>query len=125
MSSQARRTLREYVINILNRGDSQIERLFRNYEPFMQEQRAYKIEEMNFTIDTLASSLQEIASYLFTPGETYKPHVIVVLFMYCIEIDEYFKKHHQNYKTDLLVDAIVNILISIDYEVPKSYCSIL
>ena len=124
MSRQARR-LREYVVNILNHGDSRMEQLFQYYEPFMQERCAYNIEEMNFTIDTLGSSLQTIASYLFTPRESYKPHYVTVLFMYCMEIDEYFKKNHQNYNTNLLVDAIVNILINIDYVVPKSYCSIL
>ena len=126
MSSQARRRLREYVVNVLNHNDSRMEYRFHYYEPFMQERGAYAIEEMNFTVDTLASSLQQIAGYLFAYGrESNKPHYVVVLFMYCLKIDEYFKKNHQNYKMDLLVDALVNILIKIDYVVPKSYCTIL
>ena len=126
MPNQARR-LKEYVLNILNHNDGRMERIFQYYEPFMQERGAYKIEEMNFTLGTLASSLQTIASYLFTPGEgNNKPHYVTVLFMYCIKIDEYFKKKNQkDYKTDLIVDALVNILINIDYNIPKSYCSIL
>ena len=123
MSNQARRRrLKEYVTNVLNHNDGRMERIFQYYEPFMQERDAYKIEEMNFTLNTLAPSLQTIASYLFARGE---PYHVTVLFMYCIKIDEYFKKNQKDYKTDLIVDALVNILINIDYNIPKSYCSIL
>ena len=124
MSKQARR-LKEYVLNILNHNDGRMEHIFQYYERFIQERKLFKIEEMNFTLNTLASSLQMIASYLFTPGEVYKPYHVTALFMYDIKIDEYFKKNQKDYKTDLLVDALVNILINIDYNVPKSYCSIL
>ena len=115
------------TVNVLNHNDGRMERFFQYYEPFMQERDVYKIEEMNFTLNTLAPSLQTIATYLFTSRrEANKSYYVAVLFMYCIKIDEYFRKKNQkDYKSDLIVDALVNILINIDYNIPKSYCSIL
>ena len=124
MSKQARR-LKEYVTNVLNHNNTRMEQIFQDSEHFIQKWKLFKTEEMNFTLNTLAPSLQTIASYLFTPGEAYKPYYVTALFMYCIKLDEYFKKNQKDYKTDLLVDALVNILINIGYNVPKSYCSIL
>ena len=118
--------LKEYVTNILKRNDARMESIFQDNEHVMQEWELFKIEKMNFTLETLASSLQTIASHMFLPGEGYESGHVVALFLYCMKIDEYFKKNHANYKTDLLVDVLVNILIKVDYIIPKSsYCSIL
>ena len=118
--------MKEYVTNILNRNDAIMETIFRDNEHVMQEWELFKIEKMNFTLDTLASSLQTIANHLFIPGEEYKWGHVTSFIMYCMKIDEHFKKNHANYKTDLLVDVLVNILIKVDYIIPKSsYCSIL
>ena len=128
---QARRKLKEYVTNILNHDDPRMTFIYQDCEHLMQESnnnicKIEKIEKMNFTLDTLASSLQTIADHIFTPGEVYKPYYVVSLFLYCMKLDEYFKKNLKDYKTDLLVDVLVNILIKIDYNIPKPYyCSIL
>ena len=124
MSKRATR-LKAYVTNILNSNDIKMEFIYLSNEDFMWEGNACKVEDMNFTVDTLHSSLQIIADHTFTPGEVYKPYHVVALFLYCKKIDEYFRKSHDNYNSDVLVDALVNILIKIDYNVPRSYCSIL
>ena len=103
-----------------------METIFQDNEHVMQEWELFKIEKMKFTLDTLESSLQTIANRRFLPGEGYESHHVTALFLYCMKIDEYFKKNHANYKTDLLVDILVNILIKVDYIIPQSsYCSIL
>ena len=131
-SCQAGRKLKEYVTNILNHDDLRMEFIYQDCEHLMQESnnnnicKIEKIEKMDFTLDTLASSLQTIADHMFIPGEAYKSYYVVSLFLYCMKLDEYFKKNLKDYKTDLLVDVLVNILIKIDYNIPKPYyCSIL
>ena len=118
--------LKEYVTNVLNRNDVRMEAIYRDQEHIILEWELFKIEKMNFTLESLASSLETIADHLFIPGEEYKWGHVTAFIMYCMKVDEHFKKNHANYKTDLLIDILVSILIKIDYNIPKSYyCSIL
>ena len=118
--------LKEYVTNILKRNDSIMEAIYRDQEHIILEWELFKIEKMNFTLEGLASSLETIADHLFIPGEEYKWGHVTAFIMYCMKVDEHFRKNHANYKTDLLIDILVTILIKIDYNIPKSYyCSIL
>ena len=80
---------------------------------------------MNFTLDNLDISLQTIASYLFTPGEAYKSHNVDALFIYSMKLDEYLLENIRNYKTNILVDILVRILIVIDFHIPRKDCIIL
>ena len=116
--------LKEYVTNVLNGNDARMEAIYRDQEHIILEWELFKIEKMNFTLESLASSLETIADHLF--GEEYKWGHVTTFIMYCMKVDEHFKKNHAKYKTDLLIDILVTILIKIDYNIPKSYyCSIL
>ena len=119
--------MKDYVTNVFNHNDGRMEHIFQFCEPFMREGDVYKsIEEMNITLPTLASSLQKIADVVFTSRKANnKPYHVAALFMYCIKMDEYFKVDQKDYTSDLIVDALVNILIGVNYNIPKVYCSIL
>ena len=109
-------------MKILMHKDTRLQFIYKDNDHFLE---TFEIENMNFTLDTLNISLQTIASYLFKPGEAYKTHNADALFIYSMKLDEYLLENIRNYKTNILVDILVNILIGIDYIVPKIYCIIL
>ena len=122
MSLKRRGELKEYVMKILMHKDTRLEFIYQDNDRFL---KTFTIENMNFTLDNLDVSLQSIASYLFRPGEAYKTHYVDALLIYSMKLDEYLLENIRNYKTNFLADILVGILIVIDYDVPKRYCTIL
>ena len=102
--------VKRYITNVLNRNDGWIEYLYKDNRSKIDENNLFNIEKMNFTMDTLESSLKTISGELLL-GEAYKPYRVAVLLIYCIKIDEYFKKEHIDYETELLIDILVKILM--------------
>ena len=122
MSLKRRGELKEYVMKILMHKDTRLEFIYQDNDHFL---KTFMIENMNFTLDNLDVSLQSIASYLFRSGEAYKTHYVDALLIYSMKLDEYLLENIRNYKTNFLADILVGILIVIDYDVPKRYCTIL
>ena len=115
--------LREYIVNVLRRNDKLIEFIYHDNRDKFSAMNS-DIERINFTSDNLEECLLAIVEEMFDdlpPSEEYSRRFyrIAALLVYCIKIDN-FCRRDKNYKTDLLVDVLVNVLTRIDFVMPAS-----
>ena len=111
--------LRGYIANVLERNDELIEFVYLDNRDRFSTMDS-DIERIKFTVDNLEECLLTIAEEMFeSPPEGYSGrfYYAAVLFVYCIKIDD-FCRRKKDYKTDLLTDALVNVLTRIDFELP-------
>ena len=117
--------LKSHVSNILARKNEEIEYFYREESDNIMK---ILINPESFTLSNFAYSLKTIASHTFSVKGWTHYHVIV-LFLYCIKIDEICIKTHDWYKTNLLEEVLVDILIMIDYSPPSRcyyyYCTVI
>lgn len=125
--STRERLLRGYIANVLERKDDLIEFLYLdNKEKFSGMDRDIA-QKMKFTPGNLKRYLQIIAEHMIDGGYSGKKiYHTAVLLIYSIKIDDFLKKTKmKDYKTDVLTDALVSILMRINFEIPKkSRCTI-
>ena len=118
---QWRSRLKDHVSDILLRKNVQIEHFY-----WEEENGVYMAKMMDilkpesFTLDNFSRSLETIASHVFSVKKGWTHYHIIVLFVYCIRLDEICMKMHDWYKTSLLVETLVDILACIDYAPPPS-----
>ena len=113
---QWRNHLKKHVSNILSRKNAQIEYFYRkeeNSDCMVKMMDILKPE--TFTMNNFAWSLETIASHIFMVKKGWTCYHIIVLFIYCIRLDEICMKMHDWYNTSLLEETLVVILLMINY----------
>ena len=116
--SSSRVVLEDYVTNILDGNDEDIQDLSIKYENYYLS----SMETLNFTQETFGTGIEVISNELFSLRKVTEPYVVSLL-IFSIELDKFYKLHSW-YTRDMLIRIIVNILYKREFK-PNNRCIIL
>ena len=116
--SSSRVVLEDYVTNILDGNDEDIQDLSIKYENYYLS----SMETLNFTQETFGTGIEVISNELFSLHKVTEPYVVSLL-IFSIELDKFYKLHSW-YTRDMLIRIIVNILYKREFK-PNNRCIIL